>query len=129
MVSVPWPESFEQYGICVKELFAVLAAIYTWGHHWHNKQIFLFSDNTTVCNIWSKTSTKEPDLLFFLRHLYLFAATRNINIWVKHIPGRLNTLADLLSRLQVAAFLKLHPTADQTPTQVNTDIWHLSNNI
>ena len=43
--SLPWPSAFTTYHINVKELFAIVAAVFTWGHHWHNKQIILFSDN------------------------------------------------------------------------------------
>ena len=123
--SCPWPESFTSFHINVKELFAVLAAIFTWGHHWHNKQIILFCDNTTVCNVWLPTSSKDSNM-FYIRHLFLFAATHNINLMIKHIPGKSNINADFLSRLQVAAFKNNHLTAFSKPSPINRDIWNLS---
>lgn len=124
--SCKWPESLLHHHINVKEMFAVVAAVFTWGHHWHNKQIILFSDNSTVCTVWHATRCKDPNLMFYIRHLFLFAAKRNINLWIKHVPGSLNTSADLLSRLQVAAFKLHHQEAHDTPSVINPHIWTLS---
>ena len=124
--SCPWPQKFIPMHINIKEMFAVLAAIFTWGHHWHNKQIVLFSDNTTVCNVWLSTTSKDSDLMFYIRHLFLFSAKRNINLLIKHVPGVVNIDADFLSRLQVAAFKNHHHTALTEPSPINQDIWHLS---
>ena len=40
-----------------------------------------------------------------------------------HIPGKLNTNADLLSRFQVEEFLRLNPTADTEPTILQDEVW------
>ena len=124
--SCPWPPSFTHHHINVKELFAIVAAVFTWGHLWHNKQILLFSDNLSVCTIWQSTSSRDKDLMFYLRHLFFFVAKRNINLLVKHVPGQLNISADLLSRLQVSEFKHHHPTASQSPTVIDPAIWNLS---
>ena len=71
-------------------------------------------------------SCKDEDIMFFLRHLFLFAANRNINILFQHVPGHRNKLADLLSRQQVQEYLQLQPHVCRTPSLLNPQIWRLS---
>ena len=40
-----------------------------------------------------------------------------------HIPGKLNPIADALSRLQVEKFRKLAPNTEDTPVSLPQDIW------
>ena len=127
--SCKWPNNFPDYDINVKELFAVTATIFTWGHLLTNQQILLYSDNRTVCDVWLSTSSKDCNIMFYLRHVFMFAAKLNINLLIKHVPGHYNSLADALSRLQVAKFLTLHPQAAVTPTPINLAIWKLSNDL
>ena len=64
--------------------------------------------------------------MFFMRHLFLFAANNNFNLLIKHIPGLDNVFADLLSRLQVQKFQQMLPTADHQPSEINQAVWNLS---
>ena len=127
--SSPWPEKFKSYHINIKELFAIIAAVFTWGLQWKDRQILLYSDNMTVCDMWLSTSSKDTTAMFYMRHLFLFAANHNFNLLIKHIPGRHNTLADLLSRLQVQQFLQLHVNAKPFPAVINHAIWKLSTEL
>ena len=104
-------------------MLALWAAVTSWGHLWTNKQIVIFSDNQAVVDVWKKGVAKHPRMLKLLRSIFFFAARNNINIMVRHIPGFLNTDADLLSRLQVHEFLRQHPTAERHPTPVKDRVW------
>ena len=73
--SCPWPDHFLHHHINVKELFAVLAALFTWGNAWINKQIIFLSDNEAICQIWKTGSCKDEDIMFFLRHLFCLLLT------------------------------------------------------
>ena len=55
-----------------------------------------------------------------LQHIY-FSMHHNFFLKARHVPGKQNTLADLLSRLQVHKFHQLAPTADQLPTPIEED--------
>ena len=68
------------YHINFKELFAVVAAVFTWGKHWHNKQIIINTDNQAITDIWKSGSSKDPDIMRLIRELFLFSAKNNINI-------------------------------------------------
>ena len=108
----------DELGIAYFELLAVLFAVFTWGKVWKNRQILLFTDNESICQIWSTGSCKSKDIMNLVRHLFFFIAQHNINLLLRHIPGRENNFADLLSRLQVAKFMSLCPDADTEPANV-----------
>lgn len=49
----------------------------------------------------------------------------NIHFRAEHIPGLLNTAADLLSRLQIQQFKDQYPKMDRKPTVVPPELLHL----
>ena len=114
------------YHINFKELFAVVAAVFTWGKHWQNKQIIINMDNVAITDIWKTGSSKDPDNTRSIRALFLFSEKNNINILTEHIAGHHNYLSDSLSRLQVGKFRQMHPEAAQQPTTISPAIWDLS---
>ena len=99
-----------------QELFAILAATLTWGHLWYRKRIRFFCDNLAVVEAWQNMSAKHPQLLTLLRLLLLHAAQHNFTVNFKHLPGKVNKLADALSRQQFTRFFSLAPQASKEPT-------------
>ena len=55
--------------------------------------------------------------------MFFSAAKANFVVFVVHIPGTANSLADALSRLQVELFHELHPKANKRPSAVPTPHW------
>ena len=102
--------------INVRELFAVWAAVFTWGHRWANKEIVIFSDNKSTVQVWTSGSCTDSRMMAVIRAIFYRAAKTNTNIILEYVPGPENVNADLLSRFQVEEFLNLNPDADQTPT-------------
>ena len=111
--------------IAYLELLAIVAATFTWGAHWVNKQILFFTDNSSICHIWSSGSSRNKYIMCLVRALFATAARFNINILFQHVPGSKNVLADRLSRLDVAGFRRLNPGAATEPSQVDPRIWTL----
>ena len=64
-------------------------------------------------------------IMDLIRKFFLFTAKNNINILIQHVPGHFNKSADLLSRLQVAAFKQLNPNADAEPSEIPNLVWTL----
>ena len=120
-----WPTAMLPYHINFKELFAIVAAVFTWGNRWTNKQIIINTDNLTLTNIWKTGSSRDKDVMRLVRALFLFSARHNINILMEHIAGHNNYLADSLSRLQVDKFKHHCPEADHQPTSISPTIWEL----
>ena len=97
--SQPFPESFLHHHISIRELFAIVAAVYTWGVDWANMQILIFTDNEPITHVWRTGRSKDPVIMRLVRFLFLYTAQNNINILLQHISGYYNLPADLLSRL------------------------------
>ena len=111
------------YNIAYLELLAIVIAVFCWGHKWTNKQIVLGTDNEAIVHVWCKGSCKDRDIMVLIRNLFYFTAKNNINLLVKHIPGKYNVYADLLSRLQVGKFKEKCPKAAAMPTAVPDQVW------
>ena len=43
-----------------QELFAILAAALTWGHHWQQKKILFYCDNLPIVQAWEGKASKQP---------------------------------------------------------------------
>ena len=100
-----------------QELFAIVAAASTWGHLWAGLRIHFHCDNLPIVQAWARQSAKHPDLMRLLRTLFLVAAQHSFTIRLSHLPGRLNSIADALSRNNLPLFFTLAPQADHQPTQ------------
>jgi hypothetical protein len=53
-----------------------------------------------------------------IRFMVLQCLNHNIVFRAKHISGKMNALADCLSRLQIAEFHRLAPNAPKHPTHI-----------
>jgi predicted peptidase len=51
-----------------------------------------------------------------LRTLFLIAAKKNFTVSLKHLPGKVNEIANALPRKQFTRFFHLAPQAQQLPT-------------
>lgn len=71
----------------------------TWGQALANKSIRFHSDNIAVVEIINKISSKDTSVMYLVRRLVLACLRHNILFQAEHIPGKINTLPDLLSRL------------------------------
>ena len=120
-----WPPLWQAMEIDIKELFAIVAAVVTWGHLWQGRRIVVVTDNKPITQIWSSGSTPAPDLMALTRRLFLFAAQNHFSISFKHILGHFNPVADALSRFQVERFRQLMPTADVHPTAIPETVWDI----
>ena len=95
--SSSWPRHLQEYLINFKELFAIVAAVKTWGHNWSNKQILTFTDNKVFSDSWKFRSSKNLAIMLLLGHIFFHAARYNFNVTLQHLPGHDNHLAYLLS--------------------------------
>ena len=78
--SCSWPSHLQEYHINFKELFAIVAAVKTWGHNWPNKQILIFTDSKVVSDSWKSRFSKNPAMMCLLRHMFFHAAKYNFNV-------------------------------------------------
>jgi hypothetical protein len=113
-----WPVSLEvgQASIALLEMYPLVVALDLWGHLMRNKKVKFWSDNQAVVSIVNKQSAKCPRIMALVRKFVLLALRHNILFKACYIEGRLNGIADALSRFQVRRFQELAPEADELMT-------------
>ena len=124
-VSCSWPAHVQALSIQWKELFPIYVACRLWAHIFSGKRMLFHCDNLAVVNIWSSRSSKCPKVMSLLRKLFFISAKFEFTVFVDHIPGTDNSIADSLSRQQVARFRELAPQAEPEPTNIPADYWIL----
>ena len=122
---IPWPQEIKDnkaIHITWMELFPIVVAARIWGSAWSQKRVLFHTDNKAVVDIWYKQSSRVPVIMSLIRKLFLTAAQFNFHIAIAHIPGHVNTFADLISRDLQAQFHRVAPQADSSPTIVPASI-------
>lgn len=79
---------------------------------------FFFTDNEALVSVINKQTSTDVHVLKMVRFMVLRCLQHNILFKAKHIPGKKNSQADYLSRLQVERFLESHPNAHRNPSQI-----------
>ena len=98
-VSGTWTEEEKVLHINVLEMKAVIRTITAFQNQLRNKTVLLASDNTTViAYIRKQGGTRSSSMFKVTQELFQILEKNGINMQVRHIAGRLNVLADQLSR-------------------------------
>ena len=111
-----FPEEWSSVNIAVKELLPIVLSVQLWGHQIQNTKILFMSDNQSVVFMINKKTSKDPMLMDLLRKLVVATMMNNIEFQAKHIPGKHNVIADLLSRFQDQRVFKMAPWLQQSKT-------------
>jgi len=119
-----WPKPWLDLHISVRELYPIVLAVELWANEMQNKYIEFHCDNLAVVFAINKQTAKDQFLMKLIRRLVIQALRSNIVFKAKHIPGLQNTIADKLSRLQMAEFRRIAPYMDKECTEIS----HLVNN-
>ena len=117
-----WPEVWAGVHITVKELLPIVVACAVWGHGWKGKTIRCRCDNAAVVAILKSGSSKDGLAMHLMRCLFFFTAYHQLCLSPEHLPGRLNTAADSLSRDDLPLFLQLVPGPSQLPTPLPEEL-------
>lgn len=125
-IQAHWDDNTYGDDIDYKELFAIVAAAYTWGSGWAGKRIVFCTDNEPITYIWKKGSTSSPRMMHLIRKLFLFAVDNQFSVSFKHVYGKYNPIADALSRFQDSRFRLLAPHADSQRTPIPVGVWDLA---
>ena len=113
-----WTQSTINWHITSKELLPIVVAAAIWGSRWAGKTIKALCDNMAVVHILRSHHSKDPTVMHLVRCLSLIEATYDFTIVSEHLPGKHNSLADALSRDNLAYFLSYHPQAQPDPTPI-----------
>lgn len=118
---IPWPQAIKEDDtrhITWMELFPIVVAARLWGSEWTERRIMFHTDNMAVVDVWYKQGCRSPQVMSLVRHLHFVAARCNFHVSMRHIPGKSNVYADLISRNLQVEFRRRAPHADRSPTTV-----------
>ena len=117
-----WPAALTPLSIAYKELIPIVVASFAWGKSWAGKVVEFSSDNQAVVTILTKLYCRDLGLMSLLRCLVFCAATHNFWFTARHVPGRINNLADAISRNRVDLFLSQAPlTMKRLPENIDPE--------
>ena len=99
MRSGTWPADQADLHINIKELLAVEYAVKEFRDFLKHKAVLIASDNTTVLSYINKEGgTHTPELCVIAVRLCIWCYHQDIRLRAIHVPGKVNLLADALSR-------------------------------
>ena len=119
---ISWQGFWSQVHITVKELLPVVVACAVWGRTTQGNSIRIRCDNAAVVAILRSGTSKDKLAMHLMRCLAFFRAEFNLSLEAEHLPGRLNTAADALSRNNLTHFLQVCPNAPRSPMLVPQEL-------
>ena len=131
-MGVAWDPEFianERPEIAFLELYALVAAILRWGHQveFCNTKIIIFCDNKTTRSNVNNLTVGSRQRLKLIRILALDNLKYNRRINVVYLKSKLNTLADVISRLDFKTFWDKAPgNMNKIAYQIPDEIWLVS---
>ena len=92
------PLGHMNFNIVHLETIKILAALRVWQESWRNSKVVIACDNLAVVQVLNSGKTRDLTLAAIARNIQFQIAKYNIDFKVSHIPGKVNIIADLLSR-------------------------------
>ena len=117
-----WSSAQMPLSIAYKEFFPVVLAATLWGPRWSSRRVEFCSDNMAVVEVLRLGTSRDPNLMALLRRLSLLAAQHCFSFTATHIAGKLNPLADALTRFNFQEFHLLAPHAASAATPIPADL-------
>ena len=125
-----WPESWQSLNITALELFPIVIALHIWGDQLADKCVTFVTDNAALVDIINKQTSKHKIVMILIRDVVFTTLKFNIFFTARHLPGKLNERAELISRFQIERFKAISPGMDEFPTPVPENLqprnWSLS---
>ena len=96
--ALPLSTRWQTQNIAYLEMVNILVALKVWHAQWAGLRVLIKCDNQAVVAILNNGKTRDPILAKYARNIFLWVSACNIDIKVVHVAGKLNPVADLLSR-------------------------------
>ena len=112
-----------------KETFTIVLAAGHWAPFWSGYFLVVKSDSQVATAILNKGSSCCPMMMTWIRYLLWLKEYFSFSLFVEHIPGSINTLADNVSRLDEArhwpefqAWLSKSPTSRDLKSHMSASL-------
>ena len=104
--------------IIIKELAPIVVASAIWGPSWKGHTVKVLYDSEVAVAIVNKGTSWDGKVMHLIRCLAYFAARFQFYVTAAHIEGVNDTLADALSRNNLALFQALLLQANSQPSAI-----------
>lgn len=97
---VAWTEPWNQASIALKEFLPIVLALHLWAKEWRQTRLLFMCNNEAVVEDINRNTAKDPGMLALSHHLMLVSLRLDLFVHACHLPGKVTTIADHLSRIQ-----------------------------
>ena len=113
-----FPPSWKNVNIATKELLPITLSFRMWSTKLKGSNLIFMVDNMSVVNILQSQTSNDPEIMNLLRPMVVSSMINDVQFYAFHIPGKSNTIADLMSRFQVQKAKNLAPWLDPLPLDI-----------
>ena len=96
------PLGYKNYNIVHLEMVNILVVIRTLGSLWRGQKVVIHCDNQAVVTVLNSGHTRDMTLPAMASNFNMAIAKLDIDLETVHIQGKLNIVADTLSRLSIS---------------------------
>jgi len=96
---IDWPSASKLH-INYKEVLCTVLASRRWGHQWRNTKVIVYTDSMVAKGMLTKARSKNALVTEALKELFLTSIVYNFQVIPVHLPGKMNVLADRISRIR-----------------------------
>jgi hypothetical protein len=99
------------------EALNVLVALRVWACKFKHARVKVFCDNAAAVSVFQTHRASDKILQAIARNIWLLAAIWDIKLYIEHIPGKDNGVADLISRWRTCSnpVAKLYSALNDSP--------------
>ena len=119
-IQFQWPQAYDvgclalkEESITLKELLPVVLACAVWGPAWRDSTVLVYCDNAGAVAVINSGYSKVPRIMHLVRCMFFIRAFFRVAVRAVHIPGVDNSLADAISRDNLAYLFAQVPAAVQ----------------
>ena len=112
------PIGYQNYNIVHLGMVNILVAVRTWGPQWQGRKVDIHCDNQAVVSVLNSGHTRDMTLAAMAHNINMITAQLDIDLITVHIEGKLNVIADTLSRHSINPSLM-----SKTPVLVPDYLW------
>ena len=94
------PHGWSSKNIAYLEMINILVSIKVWHTQWANQSVLIKCDNQAVVSVLATGRARDSTMATYARNIFMWLSAFNIDVRVVHVAGKLNPVADLLSRWQ-----------------------------
>ena len=94
------PHGWSSKNIAHLEMINILVSIKVWHTQWANQSVLIKCDNQAVVSVLATGRARDQTMATYARNIFMWLSAFNIDVRVVHVAGKLNPVADLLSRWQ-----------------------------